>query len=90
MFSFFRKTNRKTLAISLNNYPSLAELKEIMSATEAEAINPTDPIKIIYALTRETLAERVDGKWSMNWDENNKQLDDLANTLYALTLLRIA
>lgn len=90
MFNFIRKTNRKTLAIMLKSYPTERELKEIMSATEAEAINPTDPIKIIYALTRETLAERVDGKWSMNWDENNKQLDALANTLCALTQLRLA
>lgn len=87
MFNFIRKTNRKTLAIMLDNYPTLAELKEKMSEAEAKTINPTDHIKITY--TGKTLAERVDGKWSINWDENNKQLDDLANTLYALTLLRI-
>ena len=88
MFSFGKKKNTKTniedIQISLFNYPEKETLYQVMKTVDEtdHAVN----VKIICTLTKETLADRKDGKWEVNWYAEGLE----ANLNYNLMQFKLA
>ena len=66
---FFKKkpADETTIKISLFNYPDGKTLEAIIRSADEANTNPNTTVEIICTLTRETLAERKDGKWESFW-----------------------
>jgi hypothetical protein len=85
---FFRKkpADETTIKISLFNYPDGKTLEAIIRSADEANTDPNTTIEIICTLTRETLAERRNGNWEINWYPEGT----LANTIYALEQFKLA
>ena len=86
MFKFFKKPTNETTTIYLVDYPDEATLKKIIGAADEANTSPETSIKIIYTLTRETLAERTCGKWEMNWSAEEAEITNVLCNLLKLQL----
>lgn len=82
---FFKK-NPEKIKISLFNYPDVETMRAIIRSADEANTNPETPIKIVYALTREIIAERTCGKWEMNWSAEEAEITNILCNLLKLQL----